>query len=126
MKKIIKGKSGLSLIEVVAAVAIFSIMVGPLAGFLYVSNQRGRQNVIARQALVVAESRIESLRQVGFRDFVLSDNDDIVVVEETEGKFLVVTESRYDESVGMAKLTVTVSHNNVQVSLSTYISQYRR
>lgn len=126
MVKLVKNRVGLTLIEVVVAVTIFAILIGPLAGFLYVSNQRGRDNVIARQAMAVAEARLEYLRQTGFQGFRLEEGDMDVIEEATEGKFTVFTHARFDPAVEMTRVTVIVSHKNRDFSLSTLVSRYRR
>ena len=111
--------------EVLVAVLILGLVITPLAGFIAVSSRGARSTSIQRQAIVLAESRMESLRQSSFVGFRLRAGDEDVIVEEEKGHFLIVTRASYDEDLNITRVTVTVSRERVAVSLSTLVSQYR-
>lgn len=125
MIQLFRNNKGMSLMEVLVAVVILGIVITPLTGFFYMSHQRARTTVIERQALAVAEARIEALRQGGFAGYRLDEGQEDVVVEETEGKFTVEIVAQFDEDLGMTRVTVTVSHDRVRVALSTLVSRFR-
>ena len=125
MVQLFRNNKGLSLMEVLVAVVILGIVIAPLTGFFYMSHQRARTTVIERQALAVAEARLEALRQDGFPGYRLEEGQEDIVVEETEGKFTVETVAHFDEDLGLTRVTVTVSHDRVRVTLSTLVSRFR-
>ena len=120
-----ENKKAITLMEVLVAVLIFGLMIVPLAGFISMSSQRAHRTVIERRAIVIAESRMESLRQSNFVGFRLRAGDADVVVEEEKGQFLIVTRASYDEDLNITRVTVTVSRERVTVSLTTMVSRYR-
>ena len=125
MFSIFHSKKGLTLIEVLVAVLILGIVIVPLAGFISISSQRARRTAVERQAIALAESRMESLRQSSFVGFRLLAGDEDVVVEGEHGQFRIVTRASYDVDLEITRVTVTVSRDRVTVSLSTLVSRYR-
>ncbi len=124
--RLINNKLGMTLIEVMVAVAIFCLLFIPITGFFYSANHRAQNTVIERQALAVAEARLEILRNEGYKGLLLREFDADVVREETQGKFNIRIDAAYDTTVNMTHIIVTVSCKGRQVSLSTLASKHRR
>lgn len=127
MYALVRNKKGMTLIEAIVAVVILGIMVVPLAGFFTVSSQRARITVVERQALALAEAKIESMRENSFADYQLTDDvDSGQWTWEPGGKFsgMVKTERTYN-GIMLLKATVTVSWDGGEVNLSTLVSKHR-
>jgi len=136
------NKSGFSLVEIIIAIAIFSIIVaGGLTGFIPVLNQN-RQSTEVIQASRLAEEGLEAVRSIRDRNFALlsEGNSGIGIsnnlwnfsgVSDITGKFTrqISLVSTTDPDVWQVKSLITWNYNpseTKQFSLETILTNWRK
>ena len=136
------NKSGFSLVEIIIAMAIFSIIVaGGLTGFIPVLNQN-RQSTEIIQASRLAQEGLEAVRSIRDRNFALlsEGNSGIGIsnnlwnfsgVSDITGKFTrqISLVSTTDPDVWQVKSLITWNYNpseTKQFSLETILTNWRK
>jgi prepilin-type N-terminal cleavage/methylation domain-containing protein len=128
-----KSQRGMTLLEVVIAVAIFGIVVTTLTGFFLIASARGLVGREVTGAVLLAQQRIELLKAKNYTNlpsYAATEQLDSLGNTTASGPFTRVT-TITTPVLGTAKLTqidVTVSWmdqaNSRTVTLSTLMANY--
>lgn len=129
MWSFLKTKTGMTLVEVMAAVLILGIVVVPLSSLYLFSLKRAKYTQEQRRALSIAEGHMEWLRQERFVPVFVSEEHTLEPITYDEGKYTVYTTieaetvpAGYAGEKTMYKVIVRVVWGGREVRLSTLSS----
>ena len=98
-------QKGISLVEVLVAIAIFGVLMGALLTMMDQKNTVIRDSAEVLSAQLKANEMMETLKTVPFTDLKSSSS---LVVSELKHKALEVRVSDFDDSGALKKIVVTV------------------
>lgn len=129
MWSLFNSKKGMTLVEVLAAMLILSIVVVPLSSLFLFSMQRARFTQEQRRALSIGEAHMEWLRQERFAPVFVTEEEPTAPITFDDGKYTVYTDfeevtvpTGVSGTATMYKVIVRVVWGTREVRLTTLSS----
>ena len=127
-KKNISHNQGVSLLEVLVAMMLVSIVVLGMAGFSTVAIKGSALSQKMTKAVTLAQDSLEEIRRVGYRPHLLDEDSDIGAYGTIPGEPLferIVTTKPKAPAPGLQTITVKVAWDSDRhaISLATILAE---